>query len=105
MEKQVFRLEEISTPSCFTYPFIPQGFRTARQSRFIARREGIEASISRLSVGNEKIRRETFFHGNGKSRTGSYWLGMLLFSERPYFFSQVAQKGELAGIIYLLLNA
>lgn len=40
MEKQVFRLEEISTPSCFTYPFIPQGFRTARQSRFIARREG-----------------------------------------------------------------
>lgn len=77
MQKQVFRLEEISTPSSFTYPRIPQGFRTARQSRFIALREGIEASISRLSVGNESIRRETFNHGNGKSRTGSYWLGML----------------------------
>ena len=53
MEKQVFRLEE--TPSCFTYPFIPQGFRTARQSRFIARKEGIETSIFRLSLGNESI--------------------------------------------------
>lgn len=100
MEKKVFWLEEISTPSCSAYPFTPQGFRTARQSRFIARREintqgkflpwEWQVSDRLILVGYA-----TFI---GDFPEGSRPLRALLLRKTILFFGQVVQKGELAGL-------
>ncbi|KAI5638632.1 hypothetical protein M9H77_00138 [Catharanthus roseus] len=48
-------------------------------------RDSVQLDNRGSSLGGKSIRRESVFHGNGKSRTGSYWLGFLQYRSSLIF--------------------
>jgi hypothetical protein len=62
---------------------------------FITRREGIDTSISHLSVGDKSIYAENLFHGNDRSQTVmlvGYALFIENFPEGLHFFSYAQEQ-------------